>query len=175
MNPMEKQFSQNRAASKKQFPISISSIGKRLLFSGLFVVLAALSPARAVPNAQPVSTDIQVPFSEEVFYDLSDEDLPLTGWMHVNAQVTPRGSINVRANLDGVSGIGEETGIRYNAIGRDQVTVPFDTSITEDFDFRIIPADGFTLSCILRVRLELTFSASGELTDVNIEQTTVIH
>jgi hypothetical protein len=78
--------------------------------------------------------------------------------------------------LDGVSAIGETTGIRYNAIGRDDATVPFDTSITQEFDFRIIPADGFVLSCILRVRLGLTFSAAtGQLTDVDIEEMSVVH
>ena len=148
---------------------------KPLLVSGLLVLLAALPPAQASLNAGPVSTDMQVPLSGTVFYDLSDESLPLSGWMHVNTQVTPKGSIEVRVNLDGVSGIGETTAIRYNAIGRDQATVPLDVSITQEFDFRIIPADGFTFSCGLRVRLGLTFSADGTLTDVNVEQLSVFH
>jgi hypothetical protein len=116
-----------------------------------------------------------VPLAGTVFYDLSDEPLPLDGWMHVDTQLTRKRDVNVRVNLDSVSGIGEITGIRYNAIGRDQTTLPAAESITEDFDFRIIPADGFTLSCILRVRLTLTFSASGTLADVDVEGMSVVH
>jgi hypothetical protein len=141
----------------------------------LLVLLAILLPSEALLNAQPVSTDRHEPISGTVFYDLGDEWLPFAGLMHVHSQITPKGAINVRVNLNGVSGVGETTGIKYLVIGRDQVTLPFDTSIHEDFDFRIIPADGFTLSCILRVRLELTFSADGTLTDVNIEELTVVH
>ncbi|MEO6002049.1 MAG: hypothetical protein ABIZ04_21510 [Opitutus sp.] len=150
---------------------------KTLLVSGVLVLLADLHSAQALPNAQSVTNDNQVPFSGTVFYDLSDELLSLNGWMHVNAQFTPKGAINVRVNLDGVSGTGETSGIRFNAIGGDRATIPFDddASVTTDFDFRIIPADGFTLSCILRVRLTLTFSTDGTLTDVNIEEMSVVH
>ena len=148
---------------------------KPLLSSGLLVLLAALPPSQALLNARPGTSDIQAPFEGTVFYELSDESFAFTGQMHVTSRVTPKGPISIRVNLDGVSGIGEEKGIRYNVVGRDEVTAPFATSITGDFDFSIVPADGFVLSCILRVRLGLTFSASGNLTDVNIVQLTVVH
>ena len=148
---------------------------RSLFLRRLLVLFVALLAFGSVLNAQPVSSDIQVPLVGTVFYDLAEELLPLDGLMHVNAQVTSKGAVNVRANMDGVSGIGIETGIRYNAIGRDEATVPFSTSITHDFDFKIIPADGFTFSCILRVSVRLTFSAGGELTGVNIQDLSVIH
>jgi hypothetical protein len=148
---------------------------KPLLSLGLLVLLAALPPAQILLNARPVSTDIQVPFDRTVTYDLPPfESLAFTGSMHVNSQVTPKGSLKIRVNLDNMSAIGETTGIRYNATGRDELTAPFDTSITEDFDFKIIPADGFTLSCILRVKLVLTFTVSGELADVDIDDVSVV-
>jgi hypothetical protein len=148
---------------------------KTLFVSGLLVLLTALPPAQAALNAQSAGTDLQVPLTGTVFYDLSDESLPLTGWLHINTQLTPRGAVSVHANLDGVSGIGETTGIRYNAIGGAQTTLAFDDSTTADFDFRIIPADGFTLSCILRLRLTLTFDADGTLTGVSIDDMSVVH
>jgi hypothetical protein len=148
---------------------------KTLLVSGLLVLLTALPPAQSALRAQPAGTDLQVPLTGTVFYDLSDESLPLTGWLHVNTQLTRKGAVSGHANLDGVSGIGDTTGIRYNAIGGEQATLAFGESATADFDFRIIPADGFTLSCILRLRLTLTFDADGTLTSVSIDDMSVVH
>jgi len=149
-------------------------MAKALVVSLLLVALTTLAPGGGVVRAQPATTDVQVPLSGTVFYDLSEESLPLDGWLHVDAQRTLKG-MNVRVNLDGVSGIGTITGIRYNAIGRDQATLPIAGSVTENFDFRIIPADGFTLSCGLQVTLTLTFSVDGALTNVVVDQLTVVH
>ena len=84
----------------------------KTLFVSVLVVLLGSLPAAPALGAQPITTDVQVPFSETVFYDLSNESLPLTGAMHVSTEVTPKGSLSVRINLDGVSGIGEITSIR---------------------------------------------------------------
>jgi len=148
---------------------------KPLLSMGLLFVLVALPPAQVSLNARPATSDIQVPFVTTVLYDQSPfESLAFNGMMHVNTQVTPKGSIRIRVNLDGVSATGDQTGTRYNAIGRDETTEPFGTLITPTLDFRIIPASGTILSCILRVKLALTFSAGGELTNVEIDDATVV-
>jgi len=94
--------------------------------------------------------------------------------MHVNTQVTPKGYIGIRVNLDRVSAIGPDTGTRYIATGRDEATLPFNRQITQDFDFTAVPASGTILSCILRVKLVMTFDGSGNLTNVDIDDVTVV-
>ena len=146
-----------------------------LLSMGLLLLLVALPPAQASLNAGPATTDIQVPFDVTVEYDQPPfESLDFSGMMHVNTQVTPKGSIRIRVNLDGVSAFGPETGTRYNAVGRDEATAPFGTLITPTLDFRVVPASGTILSCILEVKLVLTFSASGQLTNVYIDHAEVV-
>lgn len=147
-----------------------------------------LFPAAA--HAQAVTTSMQVPLAGTVFVPLSDgsfDGVALSGMVHVltyfqtRKQFQPPDPVRIHINLDRVSGVGDLTGLRYEATGAFRINLPavppdpFNTS----FDLRavgtppdpIIPPDPV-------VPLDISFLLSfnpdtGALTNVEIESMSV--
>jgi hypothetical protein len=106
-----------------------------------------LSPA-AVHAQRPTSSSIQLPLAGTVSAPLTDgtvEDVPLSGFVHVFAQVrtpsplAPIDPYRIQINLDQVSGVGVVSGFRYQGTGSFRInlpTAPVDP-ISASFDLRV--------------------------------------
>src|SRR6516225_7260468 len=91
-----------------------------------------LSPT-ALHAQRPVTSSLQVPLAGTVSVPLTDgnvEDVALSGFVHVLAQVRTQGPFQpsdpfrIQINLDSVSGVGRVTGFRYQAMGAFRINLP---------------------------------------------------
>ena len=90
------------------------------------ITMVALSMMGGLAHAAVVTTSLQQPFVATVFFSATSEFVDLTGNIHVVSQVTtnpacfppdPCVHITLHSNLDGVTGIGESTGMLYRVTG----------------------------------------------------------
>jgi hypothetical protein len=91
------------------------------------ITIAALGLLGGVARAAVVTTSLQQPLTATVFFRATSELVDLTGNIHTVAHVTtdptcfPPGPcvvrISIHTNLDGVTGIGQMTGMRYIVTG----------------------------------------------------------
>ena len=154
-----------------------------------YVLAAALmlyfSPA--VLHAQAVTTSMQVPLAGTVFVPLSngmDDMVMLSGMVHVftyfHAPPVPQwpaDPMRIHINLDQVSGVGDLTGLRYNATGAFRINLPGipNDPMHPSFDLMAvgIPPDPVTPTDTivpLDMTIKLTFNPDnmGALTNVDI-------
>lgn len=157
---------------------------KRLKLMHLSMLVAlALGIARLAEGAQPTTTSMQVPLAGTVFVPLSDGSLDavaLAGQVHVVTQVippdpvTPPNPVRIHVNLDRVSGVGDLTGLRYNATGANRINLPTAPPDPINLGFNLrpqgppgIPPDPFIP---LDISFILTFNPdTGALSNVVIE------
>ena len=92
-------------------------------------VLHIYSPAE---GGQPVTSSVQIPLAGTVFVPLSDgsfDQVALSGFVHVVTRVippdplVPPDPLRIQINLDQVSGVGDISGLRYNATGANRVNL----------------------------------------------------
>jgi len=103
-------------------------------FSQLTAIVAAafaLSISAPAFAGQPVTSSVQIPFTGTVFVPLdngSTDAVTLSGMVHVVTHVLqiiqPQDPIRIMINLDQVSGVGDISGLRYNATGANRVNLP---------------------------------------------------
>src|SRR5437867_1947408 len=105
---------------------------KRLIHLAAILAAAfALCIYAPAEGGQPVTTSLQVPLAGTVFVPLDDgstDAVALSGMVHVVTQVPeviqPGDPMRIRINLDGVSGVGDVSGLRYHATGANRVNLP---------------------------------------------------
>ena len=142
-----------------------------------------ISPA--LLHAQAVTTSVQVPLAGTVFVPLSngtDDMVMLSGMVHVFTYFQTRNPfypgdpMRIHINLDQVSGVGDLTGLRYNATGTFRINLPALPSdpMNTSFDLRVvgvppdplIPPDPIVP---LDISIDLSFNPdTGALMNVDI-------
>lgn len=151
------------------------------------IVAAALALCIHTPaqGAQPVTTSVQIPLGGTVFVPLSDgsfDSVALTGQVHVVTHVPqiilPADPMRIMINLDRVTGVGDISGLRYNATGANRINLPALPTDPMNLGFNLrrdgpptVPPDPFIP---LDISFILTFNPdSGALVDVDIESMSV--
>jgi hypothetical protein len=118
-----------------------------------FIQLAAVAATFALcinapaQGAQPVTTSVQIPLAGTVFVPLSDgstDQVALSGIVHVLTYFQPEGQpqqppLRIHINLDQVSGVGDLTGLRYNATGANRVNLPAIPPDPLNLGFNLLP------------------------------------
>jgi hypothetical protein len=157
-------------------------------FFQLAVMAAAFALCISAPAfaGQPVTTSLQIPFTGTVYIPLDDgstDAVALSGVVHVLTYFAPEGPptqppLRIQINLDQVSGVGDWTGLRYNATGANRVNLPAVPPDPLNLGFNLVP-DGPPIQppdpiIPLDISFNLTFNPdTGALLNVDIESMSV--
>jgi hypothetical protein len=149
------------------------------------VILAALFLFYLSPSAleaQPVTTSVQVPLAGTVFVPLTDGSLDqvnLLGAAHVVTHfnpATPTDPMRISFNLDGVTGVGDLTGLKYIATGANRINFPTFPADRISLSFDLIapllflPDSPKPTGIPVDISFALTFNQdTAELLNVDIE------
>jgi hypothetical protein len=115
------------------------------VLAGAFVLHIYYAPAE---GGQPVTTSVQIPLAGTVFVPLDDgsfDQVALSGTVHVVTQVqpadpaSPPNPIRIMINLDQVFGVGDITGLRYNATGANRINLPAQPPDPINLGFNLAP------------------------------------
>ncbi|HWP24199.1 MAG TPA: hypothetical protein VNM15_08510, partial [Candidatus Binatia bacterium] len=151
------------------------------------LVAALLGVAHLAAGAQPVTTSMQLPLAGTVFVPLSNggfDAVALAGQAHVVTHVIPPGPftppnpVRIHVNLDQVFGVGDITGLRYNATGANRINLPAIPRDPVNLGFNLQP-DGPPVTppnpiIPLDISFILTFNPdTGALSNVVIESMSV--
>ena len=125
-------------------------VSQLTLVLALIFVLAFPALGKVQLFSRPLTMSLHVPFAGTVSVPLADattDTVTLTGVLHLVLHVVPPDPIlptdpmRVRVNLEQVAGVGEDTSLRYLAVGADQVnfaTVPPDPILPLDLSFSLV-------------------------------------
>jgi len=115
------------------------------------IVAAAFALSISVPvfAVQPFTTSVQIPLVGTVFVPLDDgstDAVALSGMVHVLTRATPGDPCapgdpcRIQINLDQVSGVGDVSGLRYNATGVNRINLPSLPLDSINLSFNLMPA-----------------------------------
>ena len=160
---------------------------KRIIQLATIAAAFALCISAPAFAGQPVTTSVQIPLAGTVFVPLSDgstDAVALSGMVHVETHVQPAdpvappNPVRIMINLDQVSGIGDLTGLCYNATEANRVNLPAVPPDPLNLGFNLAP-DGPPSTppdpfIPLDISFILTFNPdSGQLLNVDIETISV--
>jgi hypothetical protein len=136
----------------------------------LVIGISLLPPFVSSPEAGTVTSRLELPFSGTIFNSNTNEDVILTGNVHLVSRCpSPADPCQLVSNLANSVGTGSTTGARYEATGYDSVTTgaPSESpEITQNVFFSLLPAAGGVSAqspIRLTLVLKLKFSKEGEL------------
>ena len=160
---------------------------KRIIHLAAIAAAFALCINVPAEGAQPVTTSVQIPLAGTVFVALSDgsfDQVALSGMVHVVTRAAsgdpcqPTDPCRIQINLDQVFGVGDISGLRYNATGTNRInlnSLPLD-SINLGFNLMPLPPPITPPDPIIPLDISfiLTFNPdTGELMNVIIESISV--
>ena len=150
---------------------------QRVLPFTLALLLVACSDGTDQPTAPDVerpsyavTRNDQLPFARRVFNSCTGEFIQLAGTVHIlrSATADAAGGFHVRSHINlKVSGVGETTGAKYEAVQVNNFTFnaqpPFPVTRTFRINVRII-GQGQTGDIMESILLHFTVNANGEVT-----------
>jgi hypothetical protein len=147
--------------------------------------LCIYAPAQ---GAQPVTSSIQITLAgAAVFVPLSDgsfDQVALSGMVHVVTHAAPgdpcapTDPCRIQINLDQVSGVGDISGLRYNATGANRINLPSLALDSINLGFNLMPAPPPIVPPNPIIPLDISFIVTfnpdmGELMNMTIESMSV--